>query len=287
MADDDLVIEAEAIVRLFHIRRALDLWVLQPANHPFEGKADVADGFLRAVEGVSYRFVNFVEVTAPLFRADKLISFLGEYIPRRHEPREPLVGYGIDAWFCQHLLQIKPSPSDPARAHHLTHHLELQTTCLHPRKAAVIDSVRFINPPDEAKPRGREIDTLMPTFARKHAFETLMARRGLMAQYEVATLHSCTDDPLTQKCEALTLGILLRHHGLRHLEERLTDDTLEECQSMCAASRVKFLRHLQDRGVSPLPERQRIANAIGQSLRQPELYNCLPVHFMIAQLNAS
>ena len=65
MADDDLLIGAEAIGRLFHIRRALDLWVLQPANHPFEGKADVGGGILRAVEGVSYRFMNFVEVAVP------------------------------------------------------------------------------------------------------------------------------------------------------------------------------------------------------------------------------
>ena len=64
MADDDLLIDADAILRLFRIRRALDLWVLQPANDRNKGKAEIQA--LRAEQGVSYRFVNFVEVCARL-----------------------------------------------------------------------------------------------------------------------------------------------------------------------------------------------------------------------------
>ena len=77
------------------------------ANDAHAGKGDY--GELRAEAGVSHRFVNFVEVTTPLFRTDKLLDFLREYVPRRHEP-SPLVGFGIDIWFCQHLLQITPDP---------------------------------------------------------------------------------------------------------------------------------------------------------------------------------
>jgi len=212
VADDDLLIDADAILRLFRIRRALDLWVLQPANDRNKGKAEIQA--LRAEQGVSYRFVNFVEVcarlewdvadvnmllfclavqvTAPLFRTDKLLEFLHEYIPRRHEPTAPLVGYGIDCWFCQHLLEIRPDPRNSR-----TTDRSPRGICTHQRKAAVIDSVSFENPVDDAKPGGaREIDKLMASQSRRDHFEQVMQLRGLMVYYEPETFLRCTEDPL-------------------------------------------------------------------------------------------
>ena len=66
VADDDLgQLGPDEIDRLFLARRELDAWVVAPANASAAGKAD--HEFLRARPGGSARFVNFVEVTAPLF----------------------------------------------------------------------------------------------------------------------------------------------------------------------------------------------------------------------------
>jgi hypothetical protein len=61
VADDDLLIDADAILRLFRIRRALDLWVLQPANDRNKRKAEI-----QALRAEHRAFVNFVEVCARL-----------------------------------------------------------------------------------------------------------------------------------------------------------------------------------------------------------------------------
>ena len=137
--------------------------------------------------------ISRIQVTAPLFRTDKLLEFLQEYIPRRHEPTAPLVGYGIDCWFCQHLLQITPDRSNTSRATERSP----RGICTHQRKAAVIDSVRFENPIDDEKPGGaREIDKLMSTQCRRDHFEQVMQQRGLMVYYEPDTFLRCTEDPL-------------------------------------------------------------------------------------------
>ena len=163
VADDDLdSIGADSITRLFQLRRQHDLWLLQPANHPMAGKADFRE--LRSIGGSNeLRFVNFIEVTAPLIRTDKLIGFLKEYIPRRHENRL-LVGYGIDGWLCQWLLGIADAKSGDA---------------LHKDKAAVVDSITFINPTNEEKKNGREIDRLQEFGKRVDEWQTICKKRGL------------------------------------------------------------------------------------------------------------
>jgi hypothetical protein len=173
VADDDLRIDADSISSLFHLRRAHDLWLLQPANATHVGKADIPE--TRAELGVSHRLVNFCEVTAPLFRTDKLFSFLREYIPRRHEPRM-LVGYGIDLWFCQHLLCIDTSDG----------------SCVHADKAAIVDSITFINPEDREKPRGREIDRLQSSSDRLQAWTTLCEMRGMACVFPKHTFKRFT-----------------------------------------------------------------------------------------------
>ena len=138
-----------------------------PAAHP---QADFPE--LRAEKGIRYRLVNFVEVTAPLFRTDKLFEFVHEYVPRRHDPAM-LVGYGVDCWMCQRLLKIADQSGD----------------CAHPDKAAVVDSVPFVNPSNSSKCGVREIDTLRPFNARVDDWEQLCKVRGLLTSYKFRTFH--------------------------------------------------------------------------------------------------
>ena len=147
------------ISALFATRRPHDLWLLQPANEAHAGKADFHE--LRAQPGVALRFVNFCEVTAPLLRTDKLFAFLREYLPRRHEG-EMLVGYGIDAWLCQWLLGVG-ADGDAA----------------HRDKAAVVDAISFVNPTNDDKPNGREIDRLQQFDKRVERWQAICKRRGL------------------------------------------------------------------------------------------------------------
>ena len=171
VADDDLQgIDADGLSALFHARRHLDAWVLQPANNPMAGKADIRE--TQAQPGIAYRFVNFCEVTAPLFRTDKLFEFLHHYHPRRHEGA-PLVGYGIDCWFCQLLLGVSADGSG---------------ACTHQDKAAVVDCVPFVNPTNEDKAHGREIDRLQSFHKRVEEWEAVAKRRGLAVWYPQATL---------------------------------------------------------------------------------------------------
>lgn len=70
--DDDIIINGTEISRLFRIREQFDLWVLQPAFDP-RGKISIP---ITRVRLFSYlRFTNFVEVTCPLFKKDKLEDF--------------------------------------------------------------------------------------------------------------------------------------------------------------------------------------------------------------------
>jgi len=125
-------------------------------------------GGTRAEDGLSYRFVNFVEVTAPLFRTDKLIEFLHEYVPRRHEGA-PLVGYGIDCWLSQVLLGTNASGD-----------------CKHIDKVAVIDAIPFVNPTNEQK-SGREIDQLQAYDKRVEEWQAVAKRRGLAEWFPMKT----------------------------------------------------------------------------------------------------
>ena len=171
VADDDLVIRGDQINALFHVRRTHDLWLLQPANDATGGKADFSE--LRAEAGVALRFVNFIEVTAPLVRTDQLLAFLKEYTPRRHED-EMLVGYGIDAWMCQWLLGVHPTTGEAT----------------HRDKAAVVDAISFVNPTNDEKPMGREIDRLQAFDQRVERWQAVCRRRGLAENYPFRTFET-------------------------------------------------------------------------------------------------
>ena len=147
--DDDIVIDAGGITRLFEIRRELDLWALQPA---FRWSGKISWPITAVHPTAKLRYTNFLEMTCPLIRRDKLDAFMAVYDPQ-------LVGYGTDWWFLHSL------------GSELAEHL------------AVVDEVTCINPHDKHKGGGvREIDTLQAPSVRKEVWEQMKALYGLHEQ---------------------------------------------------------------------------------------------------------
>lgn len=147
--DDDIVINATGLTRLFAIRRELDLWALQPA---FRLAGKISWNITRVQPTARLRYTNFIEMTCPLFRRDKLDEFMAVYDPE-------LIGYGEDWWFL-HNLGV-----DRAGNH-----------------VAVVDEITCINPHDRAKGGRREIDRLHSHEERKAVWERMKARYGLDEQ---------------------------------------------------------------------------------------------------------
>jgi hypothetical protein len=123
--DDDIIIGCSAINCLFKIREQYDLWLLQPA---FDPKGKISHSITRVTPSFFLRYTNFVEVACPLFRKDKLDKFMEVYDPG-------LVGWGTDLWYS-HLLGEQSG------------------------KIAIVDAIACINPHDDTKESGREIDKL-------------------------------------------------------------------------------------------------------------------------------
>lgn len=143
--DDDLIIDASSISRLFEIRKEYDLWLLQPADDP-RGKNSHP---MNIVKPFSFmRYVNFVEVKAPLFRRDKLDDFMKIYDP-------VLIGWGVDSWYMNTL-------GEEARG-----------------RVAVVDVIPCINPHDESKGGKREIDLLQAAAERQRIWNKIRAQYDL------------------------------------------------------------------------------------------------------------
>jgi hypothetical protein len=154
--DDDIVISGTAISRLFEYRERFDLWALQPAFSPL-GK--ISWPITRVNPRNVLRYTNFVEMTCPLFRKDKLDAFMAVYDPR-------LTGWGCDWWFLETM-------GDDLRG-----------------RVAVVDAISCVNPRD-ARKGSREIDRLQPAQERKASWEVIRAQYGVrtelrgMAEYGV------------------------------------------------------------------------------------------------------
>ena len=146
--DDDIVIDATGITRLFEIRRELDLWALQPAFR-LSGKISWQITAVRPT--AKLRYTNFIEMACPLFRRDKLDDFMAVYDPE-------LVGYGADWWF---LSTLGPDIDN---------------------RVAVVDEVTCINPHDRAKGGVREIDRLQSHEKRKQVWARMRFLHGLNEQ---------------------------------------------------------------------------------------------------------
>ena len=210
VADDDVLLSADDINRLFQARHALELWVLQPAYDAERGKCD-ASHTLRAEPGkrTGHRFCNFVEVTVPLFRTDKLLAFMREYVPRRHEPL--LVGWGIDVWFCQHLLQVQNGRGD----------------VVHADKAAVIDAITCINPDEAAKRiHRREIDQLQERDVRAELWGKMSRARGLRTGTPAPRLAAASTPPVRPRAPRAPPAGRHRREVRRGVRDELPLDTI-------------------------------------------------------------
>jgi hypothetical protein len=146
--DDDIMIDATGLSRLFAIRRELDLWTLQPA---FRLAGKISWDITRVRPTAKLRYTNYVEMACPLFRRDKLDEFMKVYDPE-------LVGYGADWWF---LHVLGPDLKN---------------------RVAVVDEVPCINPYDSTKGGAREIDRLQSHADRKKVWERIKAQHGLDEQ---------------------------------------------------------------------------------------------------------
>jgi hypothetical protein len=160
--DDDIVIGADALTRLFEIRQELDLWALQPA---FRVSGKISWGITRQQPTTRLRYTNFIEMTCPLFRRDKLDAFMAVYDPE-------LIGYGEDWWF----LRTLGADLD--------------------RHVAVVDEVPCINPSDRSKGGRREIDRLWSHEQRKAVWERIKVRYDLDEQGRVQKEYGRIEKPL-------------------------------------------------------------------------------------------
>ena len=144
--DDDVLISTAKLNDLFTVRKKYDLWVLQPAFSPL-GKLSYR--ITRVRRECELRFVDFVEMTCPLFRTDKLCDFLRVYDPE-------LIGWGCDWWFL-HSMGV-----------------DLRD------RVAIVDSIVCTNPRDWWKPGGaREIDRLQSTQKRRETWERIRRTLGI------------------------------------------------------------------------------------------------------------
>lgn len=143
--DDDILIDATGLSRLFAIRRQFDLWALQPA---FRQLGKISWDITRVRPTAKLRYTNFIEMTCPLFRRDKLDAFMKVYDPE-------IAGYGEDWWFLRSM------------GRDLANHV------------AVVDELTCINPYDRTKGGRREIDRLRSEAERKEVWERMKVRYGL------------------------------------------------------------------------------------------------------------
>lgn len=146
--DDDIVISASAISRLFDIRAEHDLWLLQPAYDP---RGKISHAVTRMRRATFLRYTNFVEVGCVLFRKDKLDVFMRVYDPI-------LVGWGVDWWFLEAL-----GP-------------ELEG------KVAISDVVTCVNPDDRAKGGRREIEKLQSRADRIATWERIKTKYNIQSE---------------------------------------------------------------------------------------------------------
>lgn len=131
--DDDIVLNGSSIGRLFKIREEHGLWLLQPA---FDPRGKISHAITRVRPFSFIRYTNFVEMTCPLFKKDKLDTFMDVFNPE-------LTGYGTDWWFLDSLgADIKD-------------------------KVAIVDSISCINPHDAEKGDVREIDRYHQSLAKR------------------------------------------------------------------------------------------------------------------------
>lgn len=167
--DDDVLIDADGLTRLFEIRREHDLWVVQPA---FRLTGKVSWDITRVSPTSQLRYTNFIEMTCPLFRRDKLDLLMARFDPQ-------LIGYGEDWWF---LHVLGPDLNN---------------------RVAVADEVSCVNPFDRTKNGQREIDRMSSHEERKAAWERAKLTHGLDEQGRIHVEYGRVNNSLLGTAKAL------------------------------------------------------------------------------------
>ncbi len=171
--DDDIIISCQQINRLFSIQQERDLWLLQPA---FDPRGKVSYKITRHNPSCYLRYCNFVEMTCPLFRTDKLLGFLDIF-------DSCLTGWGADYWYMNYL-----------------------GGSLH-RRVAIIDEVTCINPMDEMKSNGlREIDRLQSRKQRRNTWRALAKKKNIPVQGEKQKVYEKLKLPFFKRCHLILSG---------------------------------------------------------------------------------
>lgn len=93
VADDDIIISPIKLNNLFSMIEREGVWIVTPA---FSRLGKISHETTERKLVSKYRYTNFAEVTCPIFRTDKLLSFLDEYDAE-------MEGYGVDWWYLNHL----------------------------------------------------------------------------------------------------------------------------------------------------------------------------------------
>ncbi len=214
VSDDDIHFTKEKINKLFEIAAAYDFWVCQPS---FDSAGRISFP-LTARSGMNLRITNFVEMTCPLFRKDKLVEFLNVYDGQ-------LVGWGMDWWYCNYLNAIDN------------------------KKFAVIDKIAVINPHNhQRKGKAREIEKLQSNKDRESAWKQT-AKDLHLEEYEVRNLAYIVDlgleandrDEGDEKSDSLVEALLA--------EYRRTSDELLRVRGDCFRStwEIERLKNEQQR----------------------------------------
>lgn len=171
--DDDIIISCQQINRLFAIQQERDLWLLQPAFNP---RGKVSHKITRHNPSCYLRYCNFVEMTCPLFRTDKLLGFMKIFDP-------VLSGWGADYWYMHYL-------GDSSR-----------------KRVAIVDEVPCINPLDEEKPGGlREIDRLQSTKQRRAIWRSLAEKMNIPTNGAKQKVYKKLRLPFLQRCRLILSG---------------------------------------------------------------------------------
>ena len=147
VADDDVLISPRWLSRLFKLSVEYDLWMLQPAfsrfgkiSHPLTARRLSSD----------LRFVNFVEITCPIFPTHKLVDFLSVYSLDMPSPT------GLDYWL-PYFFGIEKE-----------------------NKYAISDRWYCINPREQFKPHHkRAIDRASSQDSRKTMIATTLKEIGI------------------------------------------------------------------------------------------------------------
>jgi len=153
IVDDDIIMSTNDINKLFDTLYKYRLSICQPS---FTNDSKISHEITLQIPGNILRYTNFVEVNTPVFSKDALIKMMKYY-------DESLIGWGID-------------------------YLYIWANGINEKdKYAVIDNIRCINPKDDYKKDGRELNKINNYETRHLSWYKVADRYGIPHTWENKT----------------------------------------------------------------------------------------------------